>query len=188
MLVAELERHFLPNDAVFVEALRVNHSFRKIREKVSRREKLAYISACSHWFKPEERSSLPPYLCLVSYGVHRHASEILASLEGRAFEAATEGRSRDICHDRRAQTRQFTHDIVFLGAPKSLGRRIGCDAYRALKKTPDGARILGLVLARGRFKPGCWLFALQPTTEEVAEILERIILIEDRMQELVAIH
>lgn len=180
LAVAELEKHHLPDGAIFIEAARVKHHFKKIREKAVRRSRLAAVTALADWYEAEEMSPLPDYLCFARYGLRQSDGQILSSLEARPFTAASVSRLLDLCWEH--PEREFSQDIVFLGTPRPL-KRVGYTAYPALKRAPDGAHIFGSALNRGKFKPGCWLVALQPTGEETAEILEQIIQAEEVMKE-----
>lgn len=179
LAVAELEKHHLPDSARFVKALRVKHHPRDVREEALRTGRFAYKTCFKDWYAPEEAVPLPGFLCFARYRESRHVSEILTSLDGKPFAAATFGRLCDLCKDHPGVC--LEDDAAFLGTSHPLGR-CGYTDYPALSKAPDGLKALNSVINQGRLKPDCWLIPLQPTTDEVAKILETIVQAEEATQ------
>ena len=176
-LVRQLEKHHLPEDARLVEVLRVPTNTRETRHRTLRstRVRFALFTPRVYDYPLSEMGSVPPYLCFCKYAVNQTPQEILRSMEGKPFEGPTNGRLLDFC---RTHPKRIPDRIAFLSSN---------GAYFYLKKNADGSHCLRALSDRDVLKRG-WLFALQPTTEEVVEDLEQIIQVEDRMQELVAIH
>lgn len=158
----------LPEHAELEGIIHVSPNSRKIRRKVIGKQRFASVTPFLDKYEVEVRAAVPPYLCLVRYGINRSAGEVLESLRDTPFQAATIGRLFDLCREH--PEKRFGHRIAFLGSSWYLGSNVGINGYPWLGETRDGARTLASALDRSRFKV-TWRFALQPDSTDVLEEL-----------------